>query len=390
MLKHAVKAMARPLWARLRFRIGAEIDRRTEHDRANARRIAEAMAIFNEQLAQLHSQIDAMRLGMEELTRLQNLSSGEVGRRLEELGAAHTAASELFESRVASMIQQRIYVPPLPLVGPQAPFMQYSTCSVADMAHPKFAEICGLIGRQPVYHRKLWEWVYIVHHLREAGMLTAGKRGLCFGVGRETLPAFFAKMGCDIRATDAPPDIGVSSGWANSPHYGAALEALSFPEIVPDDVLHARVSHGYCDMNAIDDDLTGFDFNWSSCCFEHLGSLEAGVQFVINCVEKTLKPGGIAVHTTEYNLSSDDDTVADGPTVIYRRKDIDGLVSRLRDRGHEVQSFTPAPHAHGLDFHVDAPPYIANPHLKLRLSGYAATSVGLVIRRSAEPRTNPG
>jgi hypothetical protein len=131
-------------------------------------------------------------------------------------------------------------------------------------------------------------------------------------------------------------------------------------------------------MTAIDPSLRDFDFVWSSCCFEHLGNLEAGLQFVINSVD-TLKPGSVAVHTTEYNLSSNDDTIGEGGIVIYRRRDFEELVQRLRDRGYKVSAFAPAPHAHPLDFHIDAPPYYDNYHLKLRLAEYVTTSAGICI-----------
>jgi hypothetical protein len=66
---------------------------------------------------------------------------------------------------------------------------------------------------------------------------------------------------------------------------------------------------------------------------------------------------------------------------LYRKKDMEELVARLRERGHEVSPFVMGPTAHALDFHVDVPPYSGNPHLKLLLSSYIATSVGLVVRR---------
>ena len=105
------------------------------------------------------------------------------------------------------------------------------------------------------------------------------------------------------------------------------------------------------------------------------------MDFVINSVEKCLRVGGIAVHTTELNLSSDEETVTEGVTVLYRRKDIAELLERLRARGHDVQPFLQAPDAHSLDFHVDVPPYSKEPHIKLRLEGFVTTSVGIVVRR---------
>jgi SAM-dependent methyltransferase len=284
---------------------------------------------------------------------------------------------------VADMIKQRIFVPTASTLSDDAPFMEYSTCSASSLLHPQYFEICRLLDHPPLYHRKLWEWAFIIHHLREAGVLSNGRRGLGFGVGQEKLPAVFASHGCDIVATDAPPEIGVSRGWAVTGQHSSAISQLRFPKIVSDEIFDERVTHRACDMNDIDPTLTGFDFAWSSCCFEHLGSLEAGLQFVVNSVEKTLKPGGVAVHTTEYNLTSNDETVENGPTVIYRKKDIEKLVATLRDRGHDVRPFAPAPDAHPLDFHVDAPPYINDPHLKLRLMGHTTTSVGIIVRRAA-------
>jgi hypothetical protein len=67
--------------------------------------------------------------------------------------------------------------------------------------------------------------------------------------------------------------------------------------------------------------------------------------------------------------------------VIYRKRDIEELTQRLEARGHSVSSFAIAPDSHYLDHYVDVPPYSHNPHLKLALSGYVTTSVGLVIQR---------
>jgi hypothetical protein len=260
-------------------------------------------------------------------------------------------------------------------------FMRYSTCSAADVLHQRYAEICAMLQHPCDWHRKLWEWVFIVHHLVESGVVAPGSRGLVFGVGTERLPALFASLGATIVATDAPGDVGESQGWIETGQHVGSLERIRYPEIVDGAVFDANVSFATCDMRDIPPDLTGFDFNWSSCCFEHLGSLGGGMDFVVNAVEKTLRPGGIAVHTTEFNLSSNDHTVTQGATVIYRRRDIEELISRLRDRGHTVKEFVIAPASHHWDFHVDTPPYTSKVHLKLLLQRYVTTSAGIVVER---------
>lgn len=370
MLKRTLKAIGHPVWRRLRLRIDHEIDRQTAMHQPAIDKLSLELQDLRKNAATSERAIDELR------HQVQSLSA-----QIDELSHFAQSLPDHFEKRSAEIFQQRTFVPPEPVLARSEPFMPHSTCSVLDMLHPRYLDILHDIDHPFSFHRKLWEWVFVIHHLQQAGMLSEGRRGLGFGIGLERLPALFAKNGCMIVATDAPPEIGVESGWSTSRQHSSALDDLRYPSIVNDDIFTKRVSHRFCDMNAISDDLTDFDFTWSSCCFEHLGSLEAGMQFVINSVEKTLKPGGIAVHTTEYNLSSNDDTIERGPTVFYRRRDMEELIDRLRSRGHDVQPFSVAPHAHPLDFHVDIPPFSNIPHLKLRMGKYAVTSVGVCVRR---------
>lgn len=279
-------------------------------------------------------------------------------------------------------LQPPLFVPPCPPWWKvEGPFMAHSTCSSADLMHPEFERLCRMVEIPVHYHRKLWEWVFVVHHLEKAGVLRDGCSGIGFGVGRENLPSFFAARGVQVLATDAPPEIGERGGWAATAQHAEALESLFNPRLVDRGRFDGNVRFRTCDMNAIPADIGLFDFAWSSCCFEHLGDLEAGLRFVVESVKKCLKPGGVAVHTTEFNLSSDDETVAEGETVLYRKRDLEELVRRLRDRGHKVEPFVVAPDSHYLDGFVDVPPYTHSPHLKLQIERYVATSAGIVVRR---------
>lgn len=287
-----------------------------------------------------------------------------------------------YEMQLAQADQtQFIPQPPFAVPISVTQFMQFSTCSAVDFLHPRYMEICGLMKHPFIWHRKLWEWVFVIHQMLESGVVKPGCKGLVFGVGSERLPAVFASLGAKIMATDAPIDIGEKMGWKDTGQHISNLSQIRYPEIVDDEVFDSNVSYQACDMTDIQPELAGFDFNWSSCCFEHLGSLEAGMQFVINAVEKTLRVGGVAVHTTEFNLSSNYDTLEEGDTVIYRRRDIEELVQLLRDRGHIVKPFIVAPDSHYGDFHIDVPPYKNNLHLKLMLGEYVTTSVGIVVQR---------
>ena len=55
-------------------------------------------------------------------------------------------------------------------------------------------------------------------------------------------------------------------------------------------------------MNAVPDDLGRFDLVWSSCALEHLGTPQAGLDFIMRTLD-LLEPGGLAVHTTELELT---------------------------------------------------------------------------------------
>jgi SAM-dependent methyltransferase len=313
---------------------------------------------------------------------LQRVADPVVGRVDAWLG--ERVERELDERPVAPAPRGTVHVPPVAWVAlpDDAPFMASSTCSSADIRHPRFAELCDRIGQPIRFHRKQWEFAFIVHHLVEAGMIRPGRRGLGFGVGKEPLPAAFAAAGCTIVATDAPPEVGEAAGWIRSAQFADSLDRLRRPEICDDADFDARVTHRAVDMNELPDDLTGFDFLWSACCIEHLGSLRHGADFVVESVERCLRPGGVAVHTTEFNMSSDEETYESPELSIYRRCDIDELVGRLEAAGHAVHPFRVASDDFYLDHVVDVPPFHGRPHLKLELAGHVATSAGLVVTRA--------
>jgi hypothetical protein len=231
-------------------------------------------------------------------------------------------------------------------------------------------------------HRKMWEWLYICEALAERGMLQSGRAGIGFGVGKEPLVAVFAAEGCRILASDLPPDIAEASGWRQSGvEYANGLEGLNDAGLCDAGAFGRLVSYRNLDMNSIPSDLGQFDFSWSSCAFEHLGSLSAGADFLVNQMA-VVRAGGVAVHTTEFNTSSDDDTISTGATVLYRRRDLVELAERLTDRGYRIdldltEGDSPA------DQHIDVPPF-SDTHLRTVLGEFATTSVALVIDKPSD------
>jgi hypothetical protein len=257
------------------------------------------------------------------------------------------------------------------------------------------------IGAQPVgggfvpahirYHRKHWEWAAIAQALDERGMLAPGRRGCGFAVGREPLACLFARHGADILVTDLAAADDNAGSWSATGQHAASLDALYWPDLVSRETFDARVRFAAQDMRALRPaELGTFDFLWSSCSFEHLGDLESGLQFVLRSAD-LLRPGGVAVHTTEFNLSSGDATLATGDSVIYRQRDIASLARRLRLIGCAMERFDDFAGTEAEDIEYDTPPYYENDrqHVKLLLGGFVSTSCLLIITKGRAPATPP-
>jgi 2-polyprenyl-3-methyl-5-hydroxy-6-metoxy-1,4-benzoquinol methylase len=233
-----------------------------------------------------------------------------------------------------------------------------------------------------VSYRKVWEFAAILETLEQNGLLCAGKKGLGFAVGREPLPSIMAAAGVDIVATDLMPD-RVSSNWTETSQHATGLDAIHYEWLIDRATFEQRVRFEHADMTDLSTLSGEYDFLWSSCALEHLGTLDRGLDFVVAAM-RLLKPGGLAVHTTEFNVSSNDATIAEGNDCIYRRRDIQQLDGRLRliGCGLEPIDFEPGTHHHDLAF--DRAPYYHSgyAHIKLEIAGFICTSMLMVARKA--------
>ena len=265
-------------------------------------------------------------------------------------------------------------------------------CTQSDVESDWFIFWAREMKVAPIYHRKLWELSYIAQALWSAAKLRPGMAGLGFGCGQEVLPSLFAKYGVAITATDLPPDRAEARQWTASGQYSASADALRRHDICPDEILRAGIEFRHVDMKAIPFEFERkYDFCWSSCALEHLGSIANGLAF-IEASLRTLKPGGLAVHTTEINLSSGA-TVDNRDTVLYQAKHIEAFAEKLRAQGHEVAQLDFSRGNGFLDNFVDMPPWpneTVGPRfwpygcLKVYLQGFTCSSFGLIIRNQTE------
>lgn len=258
-------------------------------------------------------------------------------------------------------------------------FLTSCLCSQEQLESETFRSWIERMGDKPTMHRKQWEFGYIAQALYERGLLELGSRGLGFAVGREPLPSLFARFGCEIVASDWSEEAARAAGWVDSNQHASNLEVLNERGLCPRDLFLKRVTFRTVDMNQIPGDLRDFDFVWSSCSLEHLGSIRQGEQFIYNAM-KCLRPGGVAVHTTEFNVSSNRFTLDHSRDVVFRQRDIERIAVNLAAEGHDIQlNFAEGEGPH--DHVVDVPPYRGDSHLKLLISHYVCTSIGLIIQR---------
>lgn len=226
--------------------------------------------------------------------------------------------------------------PELPFIGqPTLNRITCQACTASQYREEHFIRWITALGLEPRFHRQQWELVYVLRALEATGCLVPGSGGLGFGTGGAALVPLITACGATVH-----------------------VEAL---ERVPDPPPQ-------------------LDFLWSCSLAGHLGSVEAGLDFLqrsLGC----LRPGGIAVHTFDYNVSSDDDTLETASVSLLRRRDLVELQRRLSAAGHTLLPLNFADGSLPEDRHVDLPPYPQQVHLKLRIDRYDASSFGLVIRR---------
>jgi hypothetical protein len=248
-------------------------------------------------------------------------------------------------------------------------------CTATQFREADYRRVCTILLEKPRLHRKQWEFAYIVRCVEQAGLIGPAYKGLGFLRERERLPAVFASLGCEIvaagPAADQPPDSSAGR---------RELDELYFPGLLERSILQRRVSCRTIEMNRMPADLRGFDFCWSSSVTSHLGNLQAGLRFMRESLD-CLRPGGVAVHTFEFNLESSVDTVSEGTVVIYRESDLAGFAKAMRAQGYDVTlNFNPGSEAEDLIVDRDLD---SDVHLKLYICDVLATSVGLCLRKTS-------
>lgn len=285
-------------------------------------------------------------------------------------------------------------LPPRGETVAQRQYLPSKLSTQADMESDWVAHWCRQFHAAVIYHRKLWELAYVAQALFDHDMIAPGRRGLGFGCGREPVASYLAAHGAIVTVTDLPAGDAEGRGWAETGQHVASLDQAYDPSYLDRATFNERVGFRAVDMTAIPDDLLGYDFCWSICALEHLGSIEKGLSFVERSLD-TLRPGGISVHTTEFNIDNSGRTVDNWPTVLFQQRHFHELEQRLAAAGHRLAPLDFDPGTGILDRFVDLPPWqhdmppeIADwvgpaMHLKVGVDGFVATCIGFAVQKAA-------
>lgn len=130
-------------------------------------------------------------------------------------------------------------------------------------------------------------------------------------------------------------------------------------------------------MNAIPNSLGKFDFLWSCCAIEHLGSLEHGMIYILDA-NKCLVPGGIAIHTTELILIME--MTLQSHWVFHCTE----KMNSLNQSDVRLNKVILLYHSTGIrvtyqKIYIDLPPYEEKTHLKLMIKNFVLTQYGIIL-----------
>lgn len=304
-----------------------------------------------------------------------------------ELDLAHGALERTSDQSYASRTRDKTMFAQRkrPLVIDEPPTFECpdsQLVSHAQIQSPRFEYWRQAFRMRKGLNRKLWEYLYIANAIDHYMGLDRQTKALGFGVGRERIPAVLAAQGCTVVATDYPS----AEEWSarslddlREPLASDTDPALADQPICDDETFRRNVTFRHADMNSVPGDLRDFDCLWSCGSFEHIGGLEDGLNFVMESMS-CLRPGGFAVHTTEFNLSSNDETLNNPDLCFYRRRDIEDLAMRLQTAGHHIvlnfhRGNSP------VDCHIDKPPFDYALTMNALHGDFVVTSIGLIIQK---------
>lgn len=240
----------------------------------------------------------------------------------------------------------------------------------------------NLLREQPKLHSKQFQNYAILEAANSVVLNSENKRSaIGFGVGIEPIPTALAKIGYDVIATDYL-DGNIASDWKNTDQLINTPEDLNSRGILTPEEFKRSVKFMNLDMNRIPDEFNeNFDFVWSSCALGHIGGYQNGLDFIKNST-RLLKPGGIALHSTELDVSPGTEKFESPNLSLYREEDIERLFMEIKDLGFNVAKLdTKRSWTKPAEAFIDREPWGDRPHLRIEVFGREVLSLIIKISR---------
>ena len=242
-------------------------------------------------------------------------------------------------------------------------------CTRAQFREAAYRERCLRLGEVPFIHRQQWEIVYALASLEARGAVGPGKRGIVIGAISGALPAVLAAAGCEVAVVAPRVDPATLPG---------AVER----GLCTDEAFRTRVTVRNDPVALAQQAPGSLDFVCTFGVPDAAGSIERGLA-LLKASFAWLRPGAAAVHTATFNLSSNYGTIERQGTCALRRFDLETIGAFAARAGAPMAPLTLADGDDPVDAFVATPPYVAQPHLKLRVDRYVLTSIGLAFARAA-------
>lgn len=246
-------------------------------------------------------------------------------------------------------------------------------CTQSQFDDDAFVEIAEAMAVHHGPGRAEWEQAWIISVLASHGLVGEGRRGIAIEAQDERIAAVLAARGVTVLATGEDA-LGRDA-------QEARRNTLFHPEVVHAADFDQRVEFHRLDPREIGRvEPDGIDFCFSLNMPGRLGSVEATLDFLLASLAP-LKPGGMALHTLAFNLSSNDLTWEFPGLTLLRRRDIEELHRRLARDGHAMLPFNTHPGHEPEDERVTSLPG-SRPGHRQRNGLLVSTSFGLAIRKA--------
>lgn len=232
-----------------------------------------------------------------------------------------------------------------------------------------------------LWRRKVWEYLYVYKQYQAWAQGRQGLRALGFGSGLDRMAML---LSCQQQIqeswiTDGP----AASCWVSTGQHVQGLEQY-LQANQGFECQQQKLHYKYLDMNKFGPGEAEADFMYSLSSLEHLGSMDQSLEFILRSSHQ-LRPGGMAVHCTEYNVGSNDRTVLRGDSVFFRHQDLLRLQRLCAEQGLEMSPLDLQVRYHPFNGYKDSPPYTYNPsHMRIQFDEWELTSFGFCIRKTYE------